>query len=208
VAGIWKVPLLRMDFGTLYNKYVGESESNVREALHTAEVMAPCVLWIDELEKGIAVNEHDDGTSQRILGSLLTWMAENDKPVFIVATSNDIQRLPPELIRKGRLDEVFFVDLPSAEIRRKIFRIHSDKRGLDVNALDLDRLAQLTDGFSGSEIEQLVVSAMYVVHAAEKPLDTDSLIAEIEKTQPLSILMMEKIAALRHWAQGRTVSVD
>ena len=208
VAGIWQVPLLRMDFGSLYNKYIGESESNVREALATAEVMAPCVLWMDELEKGIAVNEHDDGTSQRILGTLLTWMAENDKPVFIVATSNDIQRLPPELIRKGRLDEVFFVDLPSAEIRREIFRIHADKRELETGKLDLDRLAQLTEGFSGSEIEQLVVSAVYAAHAADATPDTDAIIEEINKTQPLSILMMEKIAALRQWAEGRTVSVD
>ena len=208
VAGIWKVPLLRMDFGSLYNKYVGESESNVREALKTAEVMSPCVLWIDEIEKGISVNEHDDGTSQRILGSMLTWMAENEKPVFIVATSNDIQRLPPELIRKGRLDEVFFVDLPSAEVRREIFRIHADKRDVDVALLDLDQLAQLTDGFSGSEIEQLVVSVIYGAHAEEQAISTEMLIDEISKTRPLSILMAEKVAALQHWAQGRTVSVD
>lgn len=208
VAGIWKVPLLRMDFGSLYNKYVGESESNIREALKTAEVMSPCVLWIDEIEKGISVSEHDDGTSQRILGTMLTWMAENDKPVFIVATSNDIQRLPPELIRKGRLDEVFFVDLPSAEVRREIFRIHAGKRDLDSATLDLDRLTQLTDGFSGSEIEQLVVSAIYGAHAVKQAVSTESLIEEISKTRPLSILMAEKIETLRQWAEGRTVPVD
>jgi len=208
VAGIWKLPLLRMDFGSLYNKYIGETESNLRDALETAEVMSPCVLWIDELEKGIAVSDNDDGTSRRILGTLLTWMAENEKPVFIVATSNDVQRLPPELIRKGRMDEVFFVDLPDEEVRREIFRIHADKRDIDSSVLDLDRLAQLSDGFSGSEIEQLVVSAFYAAHSADDEVSTGLLIDEIGSTQPLSILMAEKIAALRQWAQGRTVSVD
>jgi SpoVK/Ycf46/Vps4 family AAA+-type ATPase len=208
VAGIWKLPLLRMDFGSLYNKYIGETESNLRDALKTAEVMSPCVLWIDELEKGIAVSDNDDGTSRRILGTLLTWMAENDEPVFIVATSNDVQRLPPELIRKGRLDEVFFVDLPNEEVRRGIFQIHADKRGLDTAALDLDRLAQSSDGFSGSEIEQAVVSAIYAAHATGDEVSTALLIGEISNTQPLSVLMAEKIAALRQWAQGRTVSAD
>jgi SpoVK/Ycf46/Vps4 family AAA+-type ATPase len=208
VAGIWKLPLLRMDFGSLYNKYIGETENNLRDALETAEVMSPCVLWMDELEKGIAVSDNDDGTSRRILGCLLTWMAENDRPVFIVATSNDVQRLPPELIRKGRLDEVFFVDLPDEEVRRSIFRIHADKRELDTSALDLDRLARLSDGFSGSEIEQLIVSAFYAAHASGDPVSTGMIVDEIDNTQPLSILMSEKIAALRRWAQGRTVPVD
>lgn len=208
VAGAFGVPLLRMDFGRLYNKYIGESESNIREALKTAEVMSPCVLWIDELEKGLSVNDNDDGTSQRILGSLLTWMAENKKPVFIVATSNAIDQLPPELIRKGRLDEVFFVDLPTAEVRENIFQIHADKRDLDISSLDLAKLAEMTDGFSGSEIEQLVVSSIYAAHADEADVSMSTLIAEIENTKPLSILMAEKIAALRQWAKGRTVPVD
>jgi SpoVK/Ycf46/Vps4 family AAA+-type ATPase len=208
VAGVWKVPLLRLDFGRLYNKYIGESESNIREALKTAEVMSPCVLWIDELEKGISTSEHDDGTSQRILGTLLTWMAENRNSVFIVATSNAIDRLPPELIRKGRLDEVFFVDLPTPEVRERIFHIHADKRAVDKSALDMGRLAQLTDGFSGSEIEQLVVSAIYAAHADEASITMQTLIDEIKNTKPLSILMAEKISALRQWAEGRTVSVD
>jgi SpoVK/Ycf46/Vps4 family AAA+-type ATPase len=208
VAGVWKVPLLRLDFGNLYNKYIGESESNIREALKTAEIMSPCVLWIDELEKGISVSENDDGTSQRILGTLLTWMAENQKPVFIVATSNDIQRLPPELIRKGRLDEVFFVDLPAAEVRESIFRIHAEKRGLNLSSLDLPRLSELTDGFSGSEIEQLVVSAIYAAYSDDGLVEMPLLIEEIKKTRPLSILMAEKISALRQWAEGRTVAVD
>lgn len=208
VAGAWNVPLLRLDFGRLYNKYIGESESNIREALKTATIMAPCVLWIDELEKGISISEHDDGTSQRILGTLLTWMAENDAPVFIVATSNAIDRLPPELIRKGRLDEVFFVDLPTPEVRESIFRIHAEKRAIDPAALDLPTLADMTEGFSGAEIEQLVVSAIYAAHAGESQVTTQLLVDEITKTRPLSVLMSEKMAALREWARGRTVPVD
>jgi len=208
VAGVWNVPLLRLDFGRLYNKYVGETERNIREALKTAEVMSPCVLWIDELEKGISVNENDDGTSQRLLGTMLTWMAENKHPVFIVATSNNIEQLPPELIRKGRLDEVFFVDLPTADVREDIFHIHADKRELDKSILDTKKLAALTDGFSGSEIEQLVVSAVYSAHANEKAVSMDDLIEEIKATKPLSVLMAEKIQALRNWADGRTVAVD
>ena len=208
VAGVWGVPLLRMDFGSLYNKYIGESESNIREALKTAEVMSPCVLWIDEIEKGIATSDSDDGTSQRILGTLLTWMAENRKPVFIVATSNDIQRLPPELIRKGRIDEVFFVDLPTPEVRERIFQIHLDKREIDKSRLDLARLAQVSDGFSGSEIEQLVVAAIYRAHAGDGEVSMEILTDEARNTRPLSVLMAEKISALRQWAQGRTVSVE
>ena len=206
VAGVWNIPLLRLDIGRLYNKYYGETERNIRKALQTAEVMAPCVLWIDELEKGIATNDNDDGTSQRLLGTMLTWMAENTHPVFIVATSNNIDRLPPELIRKGRLDEIFFVDLPTREIRREILKIHLDKRKLDKSKLDIDALAQLTDGFSGAEIEQLVVSAVYATGGSS--LDNANLVAEIERTRPLSVVMAEKLAALRHWASERTVSVD
>jgi SpoVK/Ycf46/Vps4 family AAA+-type ATPase len=208
VAGVWKVPLLQMDFGKLYNKYIGESERNIRDALITAETMAPCVLWIDELEKGISVGNNDDGTAHRILGTLLTWMAENKKPVFIVATSNSIEQLPPELIRKGRLDEVFFVDLPRPEIRKVIFQIHLNKREINPNRLNLDRLVELTDGFSGAEIEQLVVAAVYSSYASDEAVSTEMLIDEIEKTQPLSVLMAEKISALRAWARGRTVPVD
>jgi len=208
VAGVWGVPLLRLDVGSLYNKYYGETERNIRKALETAEVMAPCVLWIDELEKGLAVNDNDDGTSQRLLSTLLTWMAENTHAVFIVATSNNIEKLPPELIRKGRLDEVFFVDLPDAEVRANIFAIHTDKRGLDQSQLDIEQLATLTQGFSGAEIEELVVSAIYATHERDAPVTSADIIHEIEKTRPLSVLMDDKISALRHWAKGRTVSVD
>lgn len=208
VAGVWGVPLLRLDFGRLYNKYYGETERNTRKALEAAEKMAPCVLWIDELEKGISVNENDDGTSQRLLATMLTWMAENSRPVFIVATSNNIDKLPPELIRKGRLDEVFFVDLPKADVREDIFNIHIKKRQLSNNDLDIKALVTLTDGFSGAEIEQLVVSAIYALQSEEPVLTTADLIKEIEKTKPLSVLMAENISTLRHWAMNRTVSVD
>ena len=208
VAGVWGVPLLRLDIGSLYNKYYGETERNIRKALQAAEVMAPCVLWIDELEKGLAVNENDDGTSQRLLSTLLTWMAENTHAVFIVATSNNIEKLPPELIRKGRLDEVFFVDLPEAEVRESIFAIHADKRKLDKSQLDIEQLAQLTQGFSGAEIEQLVISAIYATHERAAVITTADIIREIDKTKPLSVLMDARINALRQWAQGRTVSVD
>jgi SpoVK/Ycf46/Vps4 family AAA+-type ATPase len=208
VAGVWKVPLLRLDFGRLYNKYYGETERNIRKALQTAEVMSPCVLWIDELEKGIAVKDNDDGTSQRLLGTMLTWMAENKRPVFIVATSNNIDQLPPELIRKGRLDEIFFVDLPAAPIRAEIFNIHLDKRNLDTSNLDIEALAEMTEGFSGAEIEQLVVSAYYAMQNHDAVIATADLVQEIGKTRPLSIVMAEKISALRRWAGNRTVSVD
>jgi len=208
VAGTWHVPLLRLDFGALYNKFYGETERNLRESLKTAEVMAPCVLWMDEIEKGLATEETDSGTSRRVLGTLLTWMAERKATVFIVATANDIELLPPELVRKGRFDEIFFVDLPSEEIRRNIFQIHLKKRDLDPLQFDLAQLAQRSAGFSGAEIEQAVVSALYSAHAQEMPLSTEHVLSEIAQTRPLSILMAEKIHHLRTWAAQRTVPCD
>jgi SpoVK/Ycf46/Vps4 family AAA+-type ATPase len=208
VSGVWGIPLLRLDFGRLYNKYVGETERNMRQALHTAEVMAPCVLWIDELEKGISSGNEDEGTSKRLLGTLLTWMAENEHAVFIVATANQIHALPPELIRKGRLDEILFVDLPNESARRQIFQIHFDKREVATHQLDLDNLVLESEGFSGSEIEQVVVSVMYASHAAGKPVSTNRVLEEIRQTRPLSVVMAEQIAQLRQWASQRTVSVD
>lgn len=208
IAGIWGIPLLRLDFGQLYNKYIGETERNMRQALQTAEVMAPCVLWIDELEKGISTGSEDDGTSKRLLGTMLTWMAENEQPVFIVATANQIDALPPELIRKGRLDEIFFVDLPKEPVRKQIFQIHFDKRDVPTDQLDMDKLALESEGFSGSEIEQIVVSVMYSCHASKEPVDTDKVMNEIRQTRPLSVVMSEQIAQLRHWASQRTVAVD
>lgn len=207
-AGVLGVPLLRLDFGVLYNKYYGETERNLRKALETAEVMSPCVLWMDEVEKGISVDRDDDGLSRRVLGTLLTWLAERKKPVFIVATANDISGLPPEMVRKGRFDEIFFVDLPAPENRREILTIHLKKRGLNPAGFNLEELTRVTDGFSGSEIEQAIVSARYSAHANGGDLAQADLTAEIQQTRPLSVVMSEKINELRRWAEGRTVPCD
>ncbi len=208
VAGVWHVPLLRLDFGSLYNKFFGETEKNIRKALELAEVMSPCVLWVDEIEKGISTGDYDSGTSQRVLATLLTWMAENEKPVFIVATANNIEALPPELIRKGRLDEIFFVDLPGAAVRADIFRIHLQKREANCEELDLAALAEATEGFSGAEIEQAVVSGLYHALAVSRPVDQQMLMETVEKTRPLSVVMAEKISHLQEWARNRTVPAN
>ncbi|MDX1695167.1 MAG: AAA family ATPase [Ketobacteraceae bacterium] len=208
VAGCWQVPLLRLDFGALFNKFIGETEKNLREALKLADMMEPCVLWMDEIEKGLSVDGNDNGTSKRILGTLLTWMAERKTRVFIVATSNDISRLPPELVRKGRMDEIFFVDLPDFEIRQMIFSIHLKKRYIDPDGFDLERLALASDGFSGAEIEQAVVAGLYACHAMECDLNTEHILDELANTSPLSVVMAEKMAQLRAWAQERTVSAN
>jgi len=206
VAGAWGVPLLRLDFGALYNKFFGETEKNIRESLKTAQLMAPCVLWMDEIEKGIATGDYDSGTSRRVLASLLTWMAENKESVFIVATANDIQSLPPELIRKGRMDEIFFVDLPDFQTRAKIFSIHMKKRLQSIDAIDFDVLSEKSVGFSGAEIEQAVVAAMYSANTQSEHLSTQQLLLEIDETKPLSVVMSEKISQLQTWAKERTVS--
>jgi len=208
VAGVWGVPLLRLDFGVLYNKFFGETERNIRKALKLAEVMSPCVLWIDEIEKGIATGDNDNGTSKRLLGTLLTWMAENKQHVFIVATANDIQSLPPELIRKGRLDEIFFVDLPTTETRTEIFRIHLEKRKQNSRDFDLELLAQRSEGFAGAEIEQVIVGGCYSALADNAALNMHHLLTELANTKPLSVVMDNKIAALRQWAVTRTVPAD
>ena len=207
-AGVWGLPLLRFDFGTLFNKYHGETERNLRESLKSAEAMAPCVLWIDEIEKGVSGDDNDSGTSKRVLGSLLTWMAERESAVFLVATANDITALPPELIRKGRFDEIFFVDLPDLAARKNIFEIHLRKRGIDPIHFNLAEQAKQTDGFSGAEIEQCVVSALYSAHAQKSALLDEHLLTEINHTRPLSVVMAEKIAQLRAWAAERTVSAN
>ena len=207
-ASAFGVPLLKLDIGSLYNKYHGESERNLREALATAEVLSPCVLWIDELEKGVAVDDSDSGTSRRLLGTLLTWMAERKSLVFLMATANDIEALPPELVRKGRFDEIFFVDLPDTGLREKILRIHLTKRELDVAAFDLAALARAGEGFSGAEIEQAVVGALYTAHAMGQSLTQAHLAAELARTRPLSVVMAERVEALRLWARDRTVPAD
>ena len=204
-AGIFGAPLLRLDFGTLYDKYHGETERKLRESLKTADVMAPCVLWIDEIEKGIAGRGGETGTTQRVLGTFLTWMAERKSSVFVVATANDISALPPELVRKGRFDEIFFVDLPDAAIRSTILAIHLGRRDQRLSQIDIGSLADAMAGFSGAEIEQAVVSALYAAHAMNEPLASQHIQREIEHTQPLSIVMQERIGALRAWAEGRTV---
>lgn len=211
VAGVWGVPLLRLDFAALYDKYFGETERNLREALAAAESMSPCVLWIDEIEKGLASDDtggSDGGLSKRVLGTLLTWMAERKKRVFLVATANDISRLPPELVRKGRFDEIFFVDLPDVETRKDIFRIHLVRRKVAVDAFDLDKLAGQSEGFSGAEIEQAVVSGLYEAHASGGKLTTELVIEELRRTRPLSVTMAERIEELREWAAQRTVPAN
>ena len=208
VAGMWSLPLLRLDFGTLYNKFFGETERNLREALQAAEAMAPCVLWIDEIEKAIASGDYDSGTSRRILGNLLTWMSERSAPVFIVATANVIEHLPPELIRKGRLDEIFFVDLPDVATRAEIFAIHLRKRDKQPIDFDIRSLAKQSEGFSGAEIEQAIVAATYLAREQAAPLDTRHIQTEIEQTRPLSQVMSEKIDRLRAWAKTRTVAAN
>ncbi|MBT8090208.1 MAG: AAA family ATPase [Gammaproteobacteria bacterium] len=207
-AGIFGVPLLRLDFGAVYDKYHGETERKLRESLQTADVMSPCVLWIDEIEKGIAGRGGETGTTQRVLGTFLTWMAERTSQVFIVATANDISKLPPELVRKGRFDEIFFVDLPASKIRASILAIHLSNRKQPLTNFDIEALADAMDGFSGAEVEQAVVSALYAAHAQNKQLTTQHILEEIGQTQPLSVVMNEKISILRDWAAGRTVPCD
>ena len=207
-AAIFGVPLLRLDFGAIYDKYHGETERKLRESLKTADVMSPCVLWIDEIEKGIAGRGGETGTTQRVLGTFLTWMAEKKSHVFVVATANDISTLPPELVRKGRFDEIFFVDLPTPEIRASILAIHLSSRDQSLRNFDITGLAAAMEGFSGAEIEQAVVAALYAAHAKKQALNSEHIEIEIEQTKPLSVVLSEKISVMREWAAGRTVSCD
>ena len=210
IAGGFGVPLVRLDFGTLYDKYHGETERNLRDALASTEQIAPCVLWMDEIEKGLASgsSDADGGVSRRVLGYLLTWMAERTARVFLVATANQVDELPPELLRKGRFDEIFFVDLPDAETRIDIFKLHLARRKVDASAFDMPALAAASSGFSGAEIEQAIVSSLYVARTTPGPLTLDELLDELRNTRPLSVLMAEKVEALRAWARDRTVSAD
>ena len=207
VAAEWDLALLQLEAGALFDKFVGESERNLRRALRTAEAMAPCVLWIDEIEKGFTARDSaaDGGLSRRLLGALLTWMQERTAPVFTVATANDVATLPPEMLRKGRFDEIFFVDLPAEPARRSIAAIHLARRRQDPARFDLAGLASATEGFSGAEIEAAVVSALYVAFAAKAPLEDRHLLEAIGATVPLSRTCREPIEALRAWAQGRAV---
>lgn len=207
-AGVYGVPLLQLDFGSLYNKYHGESERNLRESLQTAEVMQPCVLWIDEIEKGLASGDGDGGVSKRMLGSFLSWLSGKKGRVFVVATANDITALPPELIRKGRFDEIFFVDLPDVAVRSEIIRIHSSKRSIQLSVADIELLSQHSEKFSGAEIEQAIVSAMYASIARGVNISVQHIVTELQATRPLSVVMAEKVNELREWAAERTVAAD
>ncbi len=209
VAKDWGLPLLRLEPGRLFDKFIGESEKNLDRALATAERMAPCVLMIDEIEKGFASvvsSESDGGLSRRILGRLLGWLQDRSAPVFLVATCNQIDALPPELIRKGRFDEIFFIDLPTADERRQIFSIHLAHRHRDPAGFDLAALAAASEGFSGAEIEQAVVSALYTAFARGVEISTDLIVDELKATKPLSVTRAEDIEELREWARGRAVS--
>ncbi|HSV26497.1 MAG TPA: AAA family ATPase [Sedimentisphaerales bacterium] len=211
IAAAWQLPLLRLDPGVLYNKFIGESEANLRKALYQAEMMSPVVLWIDEIEKGFASaasQSTDGGLSKRMFGTLLTWMQEHRDPVFLVATANDIEALPPELLRKGRFDGVFFVDLPSEKVREEIFALHIQKRGRDAKAFDLKWAAKAAEGFSGAEIEQVVIAALHEAFARERELSTGLLLRAIAGTKPLSVMMAGQIETLREWAKDRCVMAD
>ncbi|MDJ0704261.1 MAG: AAA family ATPase [Leptolyngbyaceae cyanobacterium MO_188.B28] len=209
IAREWKMPLLKLDAGRLYNKYVGESERNFRRAVSLAESMAPAVLWIDEIEKsmGVSDTDADGGLSRRLFGYFLTWLQEKSQEVFVVATANDLSRIPPELLRKGRFDEIFFVDLPDPQERAIILKIHLQARNQSLEHFDLTELVQATDGFSGAEIEQAVITALYRAIYEQQPLDTPMLVTEIKATTPLSISRREDLHQLRAIAQGRFVNV-
>jgi len=201
---------LKLDAGRLYDKYIGETERNFRKATTLAEAMAPVILWIDEIEKVFAQGgsgESDGGLSHRLFGSFLTWLQEKNAEVFVVGAANDLMSVPPELLRKGRFDEIFFVDLPTPEERQNIFRIHLMLRKQDPAQFDLAALAQATEGFSGAEIEQVVISALY--HALQKktPLTTDALVEAANSTVPLSIARREDIEGIREMAKGRFTPV-
>jgi hypothetical protein len=210
IAREWQMPLLKLDAGRLYDKYVGESEKNFRKATALAEAMAPVVLWIDEIEKAFSqggATEGDGGLSTRLFGALLTWLQEKRQEVFVVGAANDLSRLPPELLRKGRFDEIFFVDLPAPDERKSIFSIHLKLRKQDVATFDLDTLAAVSDGFSGAEIEQAVISSLYRSLHKKERLTTELIVHALASTVPLSTTRREDIEALRRTAAGRFTPV-
>jgi SpoVK/Ycf46/Vps4 family AAA+-type ATPase len=207
IANGWKLPLLRLDVGRLFGGLVGSSEENLRKAIQLAESVAPVVLWTDEIEKGFSgvgsSNFSDAGTAARVFGSFITWLQEKIAPVFVVATANDVSQLPPELVRKGRFDEVFFVDLPTPRERQEIFRIHLGKRKRDPSQFNLATLAMASEGLSGAEIEQALVAALYEAFDQARPMVTEDLLGVLQETVPVSQMMSESIDALRQWAKQR-----
>lgn len=207
VSNLWQLPLLRFDVGRMFGSYVGSSEENIRRAIAVAESIAPAILWVDEIDKAFAGAQSsgasDGGTTARVFGTFLTWLSEKKAPVFVVATANDISQLPPELLRKGRLDEIFFVDLPKPEERMEVFRIHLNKRGRDAAKFDLTQLALASEKFSGAEIEEAINSALYDAFSARKELSTEQILNAVTQTVPLAKTMDEQISTLREWAEGR-----
>lgn len=212
VSSLWNVPLLRLDMGRIFSGLVGSSEENVRRAIRTAESVAPAILWIDEIEKAFSGVQSsgatDSGVTSRVFGTFITWLQEKTSPVFVIATSNRIRDLPPELFRKGRFDDIFFVDLPQLEEREAIFLIHLKKKKRDSKSFDLKLLAQKTDGFSGSEIEEAISSAIYEAFHQGRELDTECILKAISETYPLSKTMREEIDDLRRWATERARSAS
>ncbi|HLA83555.1 MAG TPA: AAA family ATPase [Thermoguttaceae bacterium] len=208
VASLWNLPLLRFDVGQMFSSLVGSSEENVRRAIQTAESVAPVILWVDEIDKALAGSAasagSDGGTSARVFGTLLTWLSEKTSPVFVICTANEISHLPPELLRKGRLDEIFFVDLPSEEERVEILKIHLKKRMRDPGKFDLATLARVSEGFSGAEIEEAIVSALFDAFSGRVDLSTELIQKNLGETVPLSKTMNEEMGRLRSWASGRT----
>ncbi len=207
VSRLWQLPLLRFDMGRMFGSLVGSSEENVRRAIAVAESVAPAVLWVDEIDKAFVGSQSsgvtDGGTTARVFGTFLTWLSEKKTPVFVVTTANDVSQLPPELLRKGRLDEIFYVDLPSEDERKDIFRIHLAKRGRDPEQFDLPSLVAASSEFSGAEIEEAIISALYDAFYEKQDLNTGHVLASLAQTVPLAKTMSEKISALRKWAVGR-----
>jgi SpoVK/Ycf46/Vps4 family AAA+-type ATPase len=212
VSSLWKLPLLRFDVGRMFGSLVGSSEENIRRAIATAESVAPAILWVDEIDKAFAGSTSgagsDGGTASRVFSTFLTWLSDKTSPVFVIATANDISHLPPELLRKGRLDEIFFVDLPSEAERDQILRIHLEKKARVPDGFDLKLLAQRSEGFSGAEIEQAIVSGLFDAFSKGGELDTPTLLNSLSETVPLSKTMSEELARLRSWAQGRARSAS
>lgn len=207
VSSLWQLPLLRFDMGRMFGSLVGSSEENVRRAIGVAESVAPAILWVDEIDKAFSGFQGsgitDSGTTARVFGTFLTWLSEKTAPVFVVATANDISQLPPELMRKGRLDEMFFVDLPSEKERLEIFCIHLNKRGRDPKNFDLPPLTAASQNFSGAEIEQAIISALYDAFSEQRELQTRHIVRALEQTVPLATTMDQQIDRLRTWAEGR-----